>query len=137
VLIDLQQRKVVWRRPTPPGLEAPAYVGSLRQAFSVCSGKLKQRVGNDVVKLEPPAAQRELFVFDFHSREAVQSAAVAAVPLDGYTKQIAVISHDPPRLIVAVGNKPGMADTLLTVDPAQRKIMDRHPAVGMIGRFER
>jgi hypothetical protein len=37
---------------------------------------------------------------------------------------------------VAVGDKPGRADTLLTIDAATGKIKDRRPVGGLVGRFE-
>ena len=137
VLVDLQQRKVVWRRSTPPGLEAPVYIPELRQAFSVCSGKTKRRQGSDIVKSSNP--QKSLFIFDFHSREAVQTTAVTTVPLDGFTTQIALASAAPPLLVVAIGAEPDHADTLVTIDPdaanRQRPACSRwrHPAIRSIG----
>ena len=135
VLIDLLKRKVVWQRPTPPGLEAPVFIPQLRQAFSVCSGKTKRRQGKEIIKTSNP--QKSLYIFDFHSADAVQNAAVTAMPLEGFTSQIAMISDAPPLLVVAIGSAPDRADTLVTVDPVQRKIIDRRPALGQIGRFDR
>jgi hypothetical protein len=134
VLVDLQTKQVRWRRPTPAGLEAPVYIPALRQVFSVCSGKTKQREGQEVIRSFHP--QSSLFGFDFRSRQAVQEGPVQQWPLGGLTTQIALVSEQPPLLLVALGQEPERADTLLTFDPVSGTVKDQVPAVGVIGRFE-
>ncbi len=142
VLIDLGSRSVLWKRATPPGLEAPVYLPTLRKAFSVCSGKTKTRDDDEVTKTLNP--QRELYVFDFSSAQAVREQPVSSSPLPGFTTQIAAVSLDPPRLLIATGEKQWVEDveivdanSLVVYDPVQRKILDQQPAAGRIGRFER
>jgi hypothetical protein len=134
VLVDLQRKKVVWRRPTPPGLETPVFIPELRQVFTVCSGKTKKRSGNDVSRTYKP--RQDLLVFDFRTSEAVRTAPVTTVPLSGFTTQIALVSQQPPLLLIALGEEPEQANQLLTFDPVKSEIKDRRPALGTIGRFE-
>jgi hypothetical protein len=141
VLLDLAQRQVIWRGTTPAGLEKPIYIPSLRRALTVCSGKTKRRVGDDVVKEFHP--QQSLIVFEFperlegaHQTASTPVVRVSQLPLGAFTTQISLASIDPPWLVVAVGDRPNRADTLLTIDAASGKIKDRHPAGGIVGRFD-
>ncbi len=133
-LVSLSQQKIVWRRETPPGLEAPVFFPPLKRAFSVCSGKTKRRTEQKVEKTFAP--QQSLYVFDFSSPAAVQTGPVETIPLGVYTFQIAAVSQQPPQLLLATGPTAAGADRLLTYDPVSRKVLDDQPAVGKIGRFE-
>lgn len=135
ILIDLNSRRTVWSRPTPPGLESAVYVPSLRQAFSVVSGKTKWRADGDVQKEFRPRA--ELVMFDFRSADAVRNAPVTTIPLPGLPTQIVLASQSPPRLLIAVGQEAQRADTLLLFDPVTQKVTDQRPAAGIVGRLER
>ncbi len=133
-LVRLKQREIVWRRDTPPGLETPIFFPQLRQAFSVCSGKTKQRASGRVDKSFHP--RQSLYVFDFNSSTAVQTKPVEAVPLPAYTFQITLVEQQPPRLLLAIGSTPEAADRLITYDPVSRAILDNQPAAGRIGRLQ-
>jgi hypothetical protein len=135
VLIDLKSREIVWRRPTPPGLEAAVFVPALRQAFTVVSGKVKWRAAGDVQKEFRPRA--ELLIFDFQSSDAVRNQPVASVALPGLPTQITLASESPLRLLIAVGQEAQRATDLVLVDPETRQIVDQRAAAGTIGRFEK
>ena len=114
-LIDLARRTVVWRHKTPPGLETPVFFPELQQAFSVCSGKTKQRTATEVTKTFAP--QQSLYRFDFSSPAALEKAAVEAIPLKAFTFQIALVSQRPPRLLIATGSTRGSCGTIGDLRP--------------------
>lgn len=134
-VVDLRNRRVVWQRATPPGLEQSAYFPKLRLAFTVCSGKVKERSADDIQKSLAP--QMRLFVFDFRSSRAVREASVETVALEMYTARIHAVSQDPPLLLIAAGSSPERADMLITFDPVTRSVRDRQEALGAISQFER
>jgi hypothetical protein len=138
VLVDLAQRKAIWRGATPPGLEPPLYVPALRRAFSVCSGKTKRREADDVIKEYHP--QQSLISYQFPASlepaECDTQVEVRRIPLGAYTWQIALASIEPAWLLVAVGDDPKRPDTLLTVNAVSGQIVDRQSAGGTVGRFE-
>jgi hypothetical protein len=161
VLIDLADRRVVWRTATPPGLETPVFVPSLSKAYSVCSGKIKVRTPTKIDK-KPPEPQTSLFVFDFStlklpeaqttttrpasSRPALQPSAasrppadgaVTAVQMPGVTSQVALASEQPPRLLIACGPSLDVVDTLVLFDPTTNRIVDTQKATGSVVRFDR
>lgn len=133
VLVQLKPRRVVWRRETPPGLEAPVFFPELKKAFTVCSGKTKLRTPAGVTKESHPG--KELFVFDFSSAEAARNAPVNSVSLNAFTVAIASISQSPPLLLLATGDSSDRIDSLVTVDASTLQILDRHPASGLVRRF--
>ena len=133
-LVGLKQKQIVWRRDTPSGLETPVYFPQLKRTYSVCSGKTKRRTEQAVEKTFAP--QQSLYAFDFSSPAAVQTSPVEEIPLGAYTFQIAAVSQQPPRLLLAIGPTADGANRLLTYDPVARKVLDDQPASGTIGRFE-
>lgn len=134
VLIDVQQRKIVNKQSTPPGLEAPLIITSLGKAYSVCSGKTKRRSATDVIKSSAP--QSLLFEFDLPAMFANSTTQVKEIPLPGVTSQIAVMRADPPALLIACGESPDAADQLILFDPRRGRILDQQASPGVIGRFE-
>ncbi len=134
-VVDLQKRRVVWQRPTPPGLEQSVYFPQLRRAFTVCSGKVKRRTADDVVKDTKP--QTGLFHFDFRSQHAVRNAAVEKYPMELYATRIYAASTSPPLLLLAVGKVAEQPDILMTFDPVAMEIRDQQPAQGIVSQFER
>lgn len=134
-VIDLQKRRIAWQRPTPPGLEQSVYFPQLRRAFSVCSGKVKKRKANDVVKETEP--RTGIYHFDFRSQQTVRNAAVEHYPLEWFASRIHAVSMSPPLLLIAAGRTANQPDMLMTFDPVTMEVRDRQPARGMISQFER
>jgi len=134
-VVDLRNRRIVWQRPTPPGLEQSVYFPRLRQAFTVCSGKIKERSDDEIEKSLEPRTQ--LFIFDFRSSNAVREAPVETVSLGMVTARIHAVSLDPPLLLIAAGESPERADMLITFDPVSRTVRDRQVAEGSVSQFER
>ena len=135
VLISPKQRRVLWKRPVPPGLERAIYLPKQRMAFSVCSGKTKTRRTSAIEKTYAP--QPYLFAFDFSSSQAFAEAPVEKIELtDKFAIKISRVSPGSNLLLIAVGTKAQQPDELITYDPLKRKILDRQPIVGILGRFE-
>ncbi len=136
VLVDLQQRAVVWKRLTPAGLEQPIFFPTISKAYSVCSGKTKKREKDDVSKTFVP--EQPLFEFDFSSRDAIRNKPVKALPLtDEFAIRIVAARMDPPLLLIATGAEAERPTTLVTYDPVKQSVVDQQPAAGIIGRFQK
>ena len=104
-------------------------------AFSVCSGKTKTRRTSAIEKTYAP--QPYLFAFDFSSSQAFAEAPVEKIELtDKFAIKISRVSPGSNLLLIAVGTKAQQPDELITYDPLKRKILDRQPIVGILGRFE-
>lgn len=135
VLVSLDRRQIIWKRQAPPGLEHPVFLPQLRKAYSVCSGKIKQRQDNAVMKSYSP--QKSLYVCDFSTREAIADKPVEVIPLGSdFAMRIARVGKTP-LLLIATGTKAEAPNQLTTFDPRNNAILDRKPAVGTIGRFEK
>lgn len=131
-LVDLKNRRPIWRRKTPPGLEAPVYLDELQRAFSVCSGKIKRRLSDDVEKLYRP--QRSLFEFDFSSNDAMLNAPVKTYDLPGFTFQITCVNPSS-LLLISLGDSPEAANRLVLVDANTGSIVDECHEAGTVIRF--
>ncbi|MCA9263205.1 MAG: hypothetical protein KDA60_05130 [Planctomycetales bacterium] len=131
VVVSLDRREIVWKRDVPPGLEHPLYEPGLHKAYSVCSGKTKRRTPDDVAKSYTP--RPGVFVFDFTSREAVNSQPVKTVPTDFPLHSLVRVPGDRPLLLVSGGAKE--PDTLLLFDAASESFLDQQPAIGSVRQF--
>ena len=132
-LIDLALRRVIWRHQVPPGLEAPVYIPALKSAYSVCSGKVKQRLRNTIVKHVEP--RKILVHFDFTN---LNQPHVETIQLPVYTTQIRATSLAPPMLLIAGGTSKQKPNELISFDPVENVIKDRELFdAGRIFRFER
>jgi hypothetical protein len=135
VMLDPRSQKVIWKRETPPGLEPAVYFPQLGQAYSVCSGKTKQRTDEEVTKSFNPG--NALYVFDFRSPEAVRNAPVESITFDEFVVRIQPLSQDPPLLAMVAGRDGMKPDSLVIYDPVRRTVRDKQPALGVIAQFAR
>lgn len=134
-VFDVQQQTVIWNRPTPPGLEAPVFWNDdHRFAYSVCAGKTKQRGDDDVVKTFHP--RQLLFIFDLRATEG-SAAPTTTLDLGIYTTQIRVVAGPKPLLLIVGGVREDEPDTLMTVDPIARKVIDQYTTSQILVRLER
>ncbi|MDG2382517.1 MAG: hypothetical protein P8N76_12675 [Pirellulaceae bacterium] len=135
VLVDLNQRNLVWKQPVPPGLEHPVFIPELKKAYSVCSGKIKIRQKKKVTKVYHP--QKSLYCVDFTSGD-VAAASVTTTPIsDDFAMRVTRIGTDRPLLLIALGAEPEKPTIIATFDPITNRVLDSKPAVGILGRFER
>lgn len=135
VLISMERRKILWKRPVPAGLERPVYFPQQKRAYSVCSGKTKQRQVDAVKKEYFPKSS--LYAFDFSSSDAIATAPVEERPLvDKYAIKIARVGPSSPILLIAIGSDTNEANELITYDTEQQKMLDRKPTAGLLQRFE-
>ena len=129
-IVSLRNREIVWRAHTPPGLEKPIYVGPVRKAFSVCSGKTKQRKGNKITKTMNP--KPGVYVFDLSSAAAVKRKKVEVIPSDQPLLKI-TLTTSKKWLVLAGGAE--KADTLYVFDPRKKQFVDSQPSVGALQQF--
>jgi hypothetical protein len=132
VVASMNSRRIVWKREVPPGLENPIYIRSLQRAYSVCSGKTKQRQGQEIVKSYHP--QAGVFVFDFTTAKAVRDEPVRRVAELFTMQRIAQVPGDRPLLLIAGGAT--NPDQLVLFDPKTETVLDQQPAIGTVMQFE-
>lgn len=131
-LFDLAKQELVWSCSSPAGLETPVYVASQGKAYSVCSGKQKERGRRDIEKTFIP--QQGLFVFDL-SKSDPSGSCFEQVPTDKFMFRLALVGpSDKPWIVLAGGL--GSPDTLMVFDPRTGKFVDERPATGALMRFE-
>ncbi len=132
VLIDLHSRRIVQTWDVPHGLEKPVILPGRPIAVAAPTGKLKSKTAGRT--FIPGDA---LYVFDL--RPNAPAPALATIPLGIPTLQVAAVAPtpgSPPRPLVVVGGGEVPHGELLVVDLAERRIVAREPALGMIQRIE-
>lgn len=132
-LIDLDDRLIRHQWETPPGLEIPVYLHSLRLAVSVCSGKVKWQGQAETEKVFHP--QPGIFVFDLARTNASLEDTLSVLPTQE-DEPFRIEPVDPERShIVVMAVKTPEGHEIRSFDMNTRVWLDSVPAYGHVKRM--